>query len=76
MMSEEIDACGLSCPVPVIKAKQAIENMGAGEVQVLVDEEVAKENVSRLARSMGCAVQVEEAGGEFKLIISKGAGNE
>ena len=71
-MPEIVDARGLSCPVPVIKTKKALETIPTGEIVVLVDEEVAKENVSRLARSLGCNVEVTENGDEFKLKITKG----
>ena len=47
-MAQTVDARGFSCPVPVIKTKEAIEALPSGEIIVLVDEEVAKENVSRL----------------------------
>jgi len=70
-MPETVDARGLSCPVPVIKTKEALEALPTGEIIVLVDEEVAKENVSRLARSLGCEVEVTEKGGEFELKITK-----
>ncbi|MFC1462415.1 sulfurtransferase TusA family protein [Verrucomicrobiota bacterium] len=70
-MAEIVDARGLSCPIPVIMARRALDAVASGEVQVLVDEEVAKENVSRLARSSGCPVDVVEEGGEFRLRIEK-----
>jgi TusA-related sulfurtransferase len=75
-MSETVDARGLSCPVPVIKTKAALEAMTAGELTVLLDEEVAKENVSRLARSMKCSVDVAEDAGEYTLTIRKDAAGE
>jgi len=71
-MAQTVDARGLSCPVPVIKTKEAIEALPSGEIIVLVDEEVAKENVSRLARSFGCDLEVTEKDGEFQLRITKG----
>ncbi len=75
-MSEAVDARGLSCPVPVVMTKTALEAMGTGELTVLLDEEVAKENVSRLARSMGCSVEVAEDAGEYTLTIHTGADGE
>ena len=75
-MSENVvDARGLSCPVPVIKTKEALDSVGAGEIKVLLDEEVAKENVTRLASSRGCSVDVSESGGEYELIIRKEPGS-
>ena len=70
-MAETVDARGLSCPVPVIMAKKALDRIAAGELIVLVDEEVAMENVSRLARSLKCSVDVVEESGEFTLAIRK-----
>ena len=71
-MAQTVDARGLSCPVPVIKTKEAIEALPSGEIIVLIDEEVAKENVTRLARSFGCSVEVIEQSDEFELKIMKG----
>ena len=52
-MSEKIDARGLSCPQPVVLVKKAIDKLGKGEIEVLVDTVTSKENVSRLARNAG-----------------------
>ncbi len=71
MALKEVDARGLSCPEPVIRTKQAIEKLGDGELEVLLGEEVAKENVSRMARNAGCEVKVEEEADEYKLLITK-----
>ena len=70
-MSERIDARGLSCPQPVILVQRAIEKMGRGTLEVLVDTATARENVSRLARSAGFQVTVEEKAGEFLLRLIK-----
>jgi TusA-related sulfurtransferase len=43
----------------------------SGEVQVLVDTEVAKENVKRFAESQGYKVAINELEDEYKLIITK-----
>ena len=53
-----VDARGLACPQPVILTKNALEK--AEKVTVLVDNETATQNVSRLARSEGCQIVVEE----------------
>lgn len=56
---KRVDARGLSCPEPVIRAKNAMES-GDKEYEILVDNVVAKENVSRFANHQGYQVQVEE----------------
>ena len=41
-MMLKVDARGDTCPLPVVKAKKAISELkGAGEVEVLVDNEIA-----------------------------------
>jgi TusA-related sulfurtransferase len=69
-MTKQVDARGLSCPQPVILARNAIK---AGEfpIEVLVETVTSRENVRRAAEKLGCAVQVEEAGDEFKLTVTK-----
>jgi selenium metabolism protein YedF len=48
----ELDARGLACPKPVINTKKELENIEQGVVVVTVDNEIAKENVLKLAKSM------------------------
>ena len=65
-----VDARGLSCPQPVILAKQAIQ-AGQFPMQVLVDTVTSRENVRRMAVKAGCKVAVDQSGDEFKLTLSK-----
>ena len=69
-MAHTVDARGLSCPQPVILARKAIQ---AGEfpIEVLIETVTSRENVRRAAEKLGCAVQVEEIGDEFKLTLTK-----
>ena len=53
-----VDARTLDCPQPVILTRQALED--ADEVVTIVDNVTARENVSRLGRSQGCVVTIEE----------------
>jgi tRNA 2-thiouridine synthesizing protein A len=66
----EIDARGLSCPIPVVKTKEAIDKNPKSSLTVLVDNEVSKENVSRLARSRSYSVEAEAAEDGFRLKLS------
>ena len=29
---QELDACGLSCPLPILRAKKALTRMGSGQI--------------------------------------------
>jgi len=69
-MAHSVDARGLSCPQPVIRARNAIQ---AGEfpIEVLVETVTSRENVRRAAQKLGCTVKVEDLGDEFKLTLTK-----
>ncbi|HOC61412.1 MAG TPA: sulfurtransferase TusA family protein [Smithellaceae bacterium] len=65
-----IDARGLSCPIPVARTKQAMEKNPSDEITVLVDSNVAKENVTRLATSKKYSVDVQAVSNdEYKLVL-------
>ncbi|MEN6391994.1 MAG: sulfurtransferase TusA family protein [Syntrophomonas sp.] len=49
---EKLDVRGLSCPIPVIRAKKLIDQ-GCTEILIVGDSAPARENVSRLAKSSG-----------------------
>ena len=65
-----IDARGLSCPEPVIQTKNAMASKEAA-YEVLVDNVVAKENVSRFVLHQGYQVKVQEQGEDFVLTLEK-----
>lgn len=76
-MAKEVDARGQACPRPVIMTKKALEEMDEGIVITIVDNEVAKENVSKLAKSLGYEYEVDKKGdSEFYIAITKGEGTE
>ena len=66
----KIDARGLSCPEPVILISQAMKS-GENAYEIIVDNRVSRENVTRFAEHQGYAVSVSEADGEFTLTIRK-----
>ncbi|MGL5756342.1 MAG: sulfurtransferase-like selenium metabolism protein YedF [Paraclostridium sp.] len=51
-MRIELDARGLACPKPVINTKKELDNIAQGVVVVTVDNEMAKENILKLVKSM------------------------
>jgi selenium metabolism protein YedF len=60
MTDRIVDARGQPCPGPVIETRKALAEAGVERAEVLVDDEAAAENVSRMARSMGFAVSFEQ----------------
>ena len=68
----EVDVRGFACPIPVVKTKKAMEDNPNDVLTVLVETEVSKENVSRLAASRGYWVKEEEVAGEYRLTLTPG----
>ena len=66
-----VNAMGDACPIPVIKTKKALsEVQGPEVVEVLVDNEIAVQNVTKMASSTGGNVTSERISErEFKVII-------
>lgn len=66
-----IDARGLSCPIPVVMTQKAIQKDAPATLEVLVDAQVAVENITRCAQSHGYRTAVEAQGPDFKLTLTK-----
>jgi selenium metabolism protein YedF len=64
----KIDCRNLACPAPVLQTKEAIENEGLDAIQVTVDNEAAKQNVSRFLGNQDFRVTVESEGGDFHVV--------
>lgn len=64
-----LDCRGLACPAPVINTKKALEEGGLKPLLVIVDNDTARENVSRFAGNAGHSVEVEARGGAYYLTI-------
>ena len=69
-----VDAMGDVCPIPVVKTKKALGEMtGAGEIEVLVDNETAVKNVTKMAKSSGASAQSEQLGEKkYRILITVG----
>lgn len=71
-MAHKVDARGLACPQPVLLTMEAIKSTQDSEIEVLVDNEASRENVSRAAVTQGWKVaESVELGQDFRLLISK-----
>ena len=52
-----VNAMGDNCPIPVIKTKKAMQELqGPETIEVLVDNEIAVQNVTKMAASTGAEV--------------------
>ena len=73
-MMLKVDARGDACPLPVVKAKKAISELnGAGEVEVLVDNEIAVQNLTKMAQQKGYQYSAEKlAEQEYRVLFTVG----
>lgn len=71
MQNRTLDARGLSCPLPVVNAKNAAAEMtGGGLLTVLVDNEIAVQNLQKFAKQRGYAASAsKQAENEFAVIL-------
>ena len=58
----KVNAMGDTCPIPVVKTKDAIRQLGAdgGVVETLVDNEIAVQNLTKMANQKGYGVESEK----------------
>jgi len=62
MAKKTIDCRSLQCPAPVLKTKEYLEAEAALEIEVMVDNDAAVENVSRFLSFQGFSVSVDSRG--------------
>lgn len=68
----QVNALGDACPIPVVKTKNAIKELGgSGVVETLVDNEIAVQNLTKMAKQKGYGVKSEKlAPNQFKVTMS------
>ncbi len=73
-----VNAMGDTCPIPVVKTKNAIRDLGgSGVVETLVDNEIAVQNLTKMANQKGYGVRSEKLGeGSFRVVMTVGEGAE
>lgn len=69
---EKIDCRGLICPMPVIKTKKYFDSKDVNEALVVVDNEVAKNNILRLAKGLKLNNKFTEENGIYNISLSRG----
>ena len=71
-----LDERGKACPLPVVETKKALEAAASGETaRVLVDNEIAVQNLRKLADHKGWSFCWEKrGGGDFQAWITREAG--
>ena len=69
----EVNAMGEQCPVPVVKAKKALDGAQAGDmIKVEVDNEIAVQNLTRMAKSQECGYTSEKVAEKHYVVTIQG----
>ncbi|WP_035384421.1 sulfurtransferase TusA family protein [Ferriphaselus sp. R-1] len=70
---KELDARGLSCPLPILKTKKSLADMGSGQVLKVVSTDCGSvKDMQAFAKQTGNElVSQTEAGGEYTFFLAK-----
>ena len=69
--TDSFDARGLACPAPVLKTKELIEGKNPDLLTIIVDNEAARQNVTRFFESRHYEVNVNKNGNDFAVTGKK-----
>jgi selenium metabolism protein YedF len=72
----ELDCRGMNCPAPVLHVRDALEKEAFAAVTVRVDNEAARQNVSRFLEHQNFQVRSEVQGDEFQVFGTRGEGGD
>jgi len=78
-VKREVNAIGDACPIPVVKTKAAIKELGTegGVVETLVDNEIAVQNLSKMANQKGYGVSSEKLeDNKYRVVMTVGQGTD
>ncbi len=70
---KELDARGLNCPLPILRAKKALAEVGSGQVlKILSTDPGSVKDFAAFAKQTGNELMsTAEAGGEFTFFMKK-----
>ncbi|WP_372713756.1 sulfurtransferase-like selenium metabolism protein YedF [Ilyobacter sp.] len=70
-MNKIVDARGKLCPMPIIMTKKALKEITEGVIETLIDSEISKENLEKMARETGLSFETTEENGVYHVKIKK-----
>jgi tRNA 2-thiouridine synthesizing protein A len=70
---QELDASGLNCPLPILRAKKALGGMSAGQVlHIIATDPGAVKDFEAFAKQTGNELtESREEGGKFYFLMKK-----
>ncbi len=66
----ELNCQNLACPQPVLECKKLIESKTPAVFSILVDNDAARENVSRFVSSKGYTAEVQSVAGGWRIVAT------
>ncbi len=71
---QELDASGLNCPLPILRAKKTLNSMGSGQVlHIIATDPGSVKDFEAFAKQTGNELmESKEEGGKFHFLIKKG----
>jgi len=72
---KELDARGLNCPLPILRAKKALNELGGGQVlRIMATDPGSVKDFQAFAKQTGNELmESSEANGEFHFLLRKKA---
>jgi tRNA 2-thiouridine synthesizing protein A len=70
---QELDASGLNCPLPILRAKKTLAGMGAGQVlHIIATDPGSVKDFEAFSKQTGnTLLESREEGGKFHFLIKK-----
>ncbi len=70
---QELDASGLNCPLPILRAKKTLNGMTAGQVlHIIATDPGSVKDFDAFAKQTGnTLMESKEEGGKFHFLIKK-----
>ena len=71
--NQELDACGLNCPLPILRTKKALTRMASGEVlRIVATDPGSVKDFEAFSRQTGNALlDSREDDGKFYFLLKK-----
>ncbi|MFK7795578.1 MAG: sulfurtransferase TusA family protein [Gammaproteobacteria bacterium] len=70
---QELDACGLNCPLPILRAKKSLSSLESGQVlRIIATDPGAVKDFEAFAKQTGNELlESNEEGGKFYFLVKK-----
>ncbi len=69
---ETLDCRGLQCPQPVVQTRRTMLAQPADSFKVLVDDDVSRDNIIRLAKSLAYTSSIDQTEATFEISLTPG----